>query len=158
MIHRNTIPNASAVVFRKSLFEKAGGAPKQLRTNGDWLTWLKMLCIGKIAFVANELNYFRYHDSSVIARASKTINNDVYSEQYDYTMRKHFLQFAKLHPINLGAEIKKVNASYISKDKGNEGLFNLRKGQLMKGWKQILQASFYPTLQSGFIKKAIKKE
>lgn len=60
-----TIPNASAVVFRRNIFQQAGGASLELRLCGDWLTWARLLNLGDIAFLAQPLNYFRRHAATV---------------------------------------------------------------------------------------------
>ena len=39
MILTNTVANASAAVFRKSVFERIGGADETLRMCGDWKLW-----------------------------------------------------------------------------------------------------------------------
>jgi hypothetical protein len=62
---RNTIPNASAVLFRRDAFEKVGGADERLRLCGDWKLWVEMALLGDIAYVKEPLNYFRFHDLSV---------------------------------------------------------------------------------------------
>lgn len=62
---KNTIPNASAVVFRRDVFLRSGGAPTHLRLAGDWLTWARMLCRSDLAFTPEPLNYFRFHGQSV---------------------------------------------------------------------------------------------
>lgn len=64
LIRKCTIPNASAVVFRKKAFLDAGGAAERMRT-GDWLTWARMLLQGDVAFVAQPMNFFRRHAGSV---------------------------------------------------------------------------------------------
>ncbi|HEU5395863.1 MAG TPA: glycosyltransferase [Verrucomicrobiae bacterium] len=69
---KNTIPNASAVVFRRSVFERAGGAPEDLRLCGDWMTWVRMLLISDVAFVAAPLNHFRSHPNSVRSSSQLT--------------------------------------------------------------------------------------
>lgn len=61
----NTIPNASAVVFRREVFEKVGGAPDGMRLAGDWMTWVRMLLVSDVAFVAEPLNRHRSHDATV---------------------------------------------------------------------------------------------
>lgn len=61
----NTIPSASAVVFRREMFLKTGGAPETMRIAGDWMTWLRMLCVSDIAFVAEPLSRHRSHDRTV---------------------------------------------------------------------------------------------
>lgn len=62
---RNTIPNASAVVFRREVYERAGGADERLRLCGDWKLWSAMALMGDISYVKDPLNYFRFHESSV---------------------------------------------------------------------------------------------
>jgi glycosyltransferase involved in cell wall biosynthesis len=61
----NIVPNASAVVFRKCAFESVGGADETLRICGDYKLWMGMALHGKIAFVAEPLNFFRHHDFNV---------------------------------------------------------------------------------------------
>ena len=78
MIRKNTIPNASGVLFRKSVYEQAGYADGTMRLSGDWMTWVKMLLISDIAFVAEPLNYFRKHDSSVRAATGGVILEERY--------------------------------------------------------------------------------
>lgn len=155
LIHKNTIPNASAVLFKKDIYEKVGGAPHHLKTNGDWLTWLKILCYGKVAFVAKPMNYFRYHGESVIAKANENKDSNQFYEQYDHSMRKEFKSFLKKEHIALSAKAYKTNEYFIALDKGNKGLFKLRQGLTLQGWKLIIGASIYPTMQTGFIKKGI---
>jgi GT2 family glycosyltransferase len=59
------IANASAVLFRKEVYEQIGGADQNLRLCGDWKLWTAMALKGKIAYVCEPLNYFRLHGSSV---------------------------------------------------------------------------------------------
>lgn len=65
---KNTIPNASAVVFRK--FDLAGlrSDLAKYRLCGDWLFYIHAIRGGKVAFCSDELNYHRRHDSTCIAR------------------------------------------------------------------------------------------
>jgi glycosyltransferase involved in cell wall biosynthesis len=64
LVFRNTIPNASAVLLRRDTFLQVGGADEQMRFASDWLTWVRMLIVSDLAFVADPLNFFRYHRSS----------------------------------------------------------------------------------------------
>lgn len=154
LIHKNTIPNASAVLFRKSIYESIGGADEELPTNSDWLTWLKMCCIGHIAFVPEPLNLFRYHKGSVIAKDS--ISSSMrYREKYSGSMRMKFKQYLKTNGISLTNEAHVINDRFISWERGNEGLYMLGAKKFFTGWAKVLQASFYPVFQTGFIKKAI---
>ena len=76
MVICNTVPNASAVVFRKAVYERVGGADESLRLCGDWKLWAAMALTGKVAYVAEPLNYYRFHDASVRS-GSKQIGADV---------------------------------------------------------------------------------
>jgi len=65
LLHKNTIPNASAVLFRKRIYEEAGYADEWIRYCGDWLLWVKMLMISDLVFVARPLNYHRRHEGAL---------------------------------------------------------------------------------------------
>lgn len=61
----NPVPNASAVVFRKDLYERVGGADESLQLCGDWKLWASLALLGRVAYSGEPLNYFRFHDASV---------------------------------------------------------------------------------------------
>jgi glycosyltransferase involved in cell wall biosynthesis len=65
MVNKNTIPNASAVLFRKNDYLKAGMVDAGFIAVGDWITWVKILEISNIAFVSDCLNYFRRHQKEM---------------------------------------------------------------------------------------------
>jgi glycosyltransferase involved in cell wall biosynthesis len=67
-----TIPNASAVVFRRSVYEQAGGADDTFRLAGDWMLWCKLLLSSDLAFTARELNYFRIHGNTVRSTSTRS--------------------------------------------------------------------------------------
>ncbi len=73
LIVQNTIPNASAVVFRKKIYDRVQGASEAYRTCADWLLWVEMLTESDVAFVAQTLNFFRRHSSSVIRKNQNTL-------------------------------------------------------------------------------------
>ena len=155
LLYHNTIPNASAVIFRKFIYNRIEMAPEFLHGNGDYLTWLKMLCFGKIAFEASALNYFRRHEKSVIGILHTINDKSKYQEQFDFQLRKSFHQYLKTKKIAELRECMRTNHYFMALDKGNHGLFLLKKGKYIKGFWLILQATFYPVFQSGFIKRAV---
>jgi glycosyltransferase involved in cell wall biosynthesis len=66
IILTNPVPNASAVVFRKSFYQKVGGADERLRMCGDWKLWAALALEGNIAYVGGDpLNYYRIHEATV---------------------------------------------------------------------------------------------
>jgi hypothetical protein len=64
----NAIPNASAVLFRKSAYLSAGSANEAMRFCGDWDAWINICAKGRVEYISDELNYFRCHAST--SRAS----------------------------------------------------------------------------------------
>lgn len=75
-VRANLVPNASAVLFRKVIYERVGGADESLRLCGDWKLWAAMALTGKVAYLAEPLNYFRTHGASVRSRTGR-MNVDV---------------------------------------------------------------------------------
>ena len=72
LVQRNTILSASSVVFRKEVYEQAGGADESLVLCGDWKTWAAMaLTGGMISYVGTPLNYCRFHDGSVTTKSRR---------------------------------------------------------------------------------------
>jgi hypothetical protein len=71
LIRVNSVPNASAVVFRRAVFEQVGGADESLRLCGDWKLWAAMALAGKVAYVAEPLNYFRCHGDTARNRSAE---------------------------------------------------------------------------------------
>jgi glycosyltransferase involved in cell wall biosynthesis len=61
----NPVPNASAVVFRKAAYEGVGGADESMHTCGDWKLWAALALAGKVSYLGEPLNFFRFHDKSV---------------------------------------------------------------------------------------------
>ena len=64
----NTIPNVSGVLFRKTSYIDAGLADAGMKYCGDWFFYLRLLLGSDIAYVADQLNFFRYHDGSTCNR------------------------------------------------------------------------------------------
>lgn len=73
LLPRNAIPNASAVLLRRSVFEAAGLAHDSMAFCGDWFTWIKMAMISDVAFVANPLNHYRRHSGTVSSRLNRSL-------------------------------------------------------------------------------------
>lgn len=65
---KNTIPNASAAVFRKFDLRGLRGSLPEYRLVGDWLFYIHAIRRGKIAFCADPLNYHRRHQATCIVR------------------------------------------------------------------------------------------
>lgn len=80
MLYQNPIPNASAVVFRKSYYDKSGGVNTDFTLNGDWYLYTKILSVSDISFISRSLNYFRYHNNK--GSSSNVLNGNNVKEYY----------------------------------------------------------------------------
>jgi len=91
---KNTIPNASGVVFRRPAGMALLDDPNWLsmRVAGDWVFYLNLICGGKIAFCESTNNYFRRYQGSTAEVA--------YSQEYFYReVGKASLTIARLYDV-----------------------------------------------------------
>lgn len=65
LVRANTLPNASAVVFRRAAYLRAAPPNESLRHSGDWLTWAALLGEGDIAYTPEPLNRHRKHGANL---------------------------------------------------------------------------------------------
>jgi glycosyltransferase involved in cell wall biosynthesis len=80
----NTVSNASGVVFRRSVYERVGGADEDMQLAGDWLLWIKMALVSDVGFVARPLNQWRWHAATARARAARS---DVERREVTHVLR-----------------------------------------------------------------------
>ncbi len=71
LIYRNTIPNASACVFKKKYAPLDCGFDK-MRFCGDWLFWIKLLEKTSVVFSSHTLSHFRHHEGSTRNKKNET--------------------------------------------------------------------------------------
>jgi glycosyltransferase involved in cell wall biosynthesis len=72
MLFDNFIPNASAVIFKKSVIPSAiFSTLEKFKWCGDWFFWLSLLHQSKIIFLPQKLNIYRRHSDSTTAHFSK---------------------------------------------------------------------------------------
>ncbi|MFD1014620.1 glycosyltransferase family 2 protein [Winogradskyella rapida] len=64
LLLKNVIPNASAVVFKKDIISDVyfNKALLSMRMCGDWFFWLQLVSNTNIAFINQDLNFFRHHN------------------------------------------------------------------------------------------------
>ncbi|MBN2577683.1 MAG: glycosyltransferase [Pirellulales bacterium] len=78
LLFMNTIPNASAAVFRREVCRRVGGPGTRFRLSGDWDLWLRIVLASGVAYVAEPLNYYRTHVQTV---RSATTQNGLWIEE-----------------------------------------------------------------------------
>lgn len=94
LILRNTVPNASACLFRSDALREADLAEMPLRLCGDWLAYARILRRHDIAFLAAPLNYHRRHGRTL--RASSDRGEQRIRESY--CVQESILQQFKIAP------------------------------------------------------------
>jgi glycosyltransferase involved in cell wall biosynthesis len=82
LFFRNTIPNASAAIFMRSVYFKVSHRYTGMKYCGDWLLWTEILRHGRLAFSSHPLNYFRFHKQSTRSGTSPEILRAKLGEQY----------------------------------------------------------------------------
>lgn len=75
---KNTIPNASAVVFRKPERLDFAEELTSMRFAGDWFFYGMLLRDGKLAFVPESLNRYRRHEQTV---SFQSVKADTHAEE-----------------------------------------------------------------------------
>ena len=85
-----TINNASAVLFRRSSMEEAGGVDTSFRYAGDWLMYLKLGLRGLIAYKGACLSNYREHS---VNASKKSIHDG--SQRYERQRCFAYLYYSK---------------------------------------------------------------
>jgi glycosyltransferase involved in cell wall biosynthesis len=157
LLHKNVIPNASAVVFRKSAFYQVGKADTSVEKCADWLLWLKILVKGNVYFFHESLNNFRFHAKSVIAQAKLLPTFQI--SEYENTMRIEFENFLKKdNHLKINAFLVKQNYQAILDNK-IRSCYHLyhQEGSMLSRWQHIIQYVRCLIKQRVFLKWVIRK-
>ncbi|MGC2332913.1 MAG: glycosyltransferase [Candidatus Acidiferrales bacterium] len=104
----NSVPNASAVVFRKAVYEHVRGADETMILCGDWKLWAAMALTGQMAYLSQPLNYYRWHAGTLrikTARMSESV-----SVHESLQLVRWIMDRVELSPLEL-SKICKVHAA-----------------------------------------------
>ncbi len=151
MIWGTSIPNASAVLFRKNSFLKY--CPYNItdfRITGDWYAWVNFLLKGKIAYIPKSLNYFRNHlnsqsSSGLLSKEKIILVEGLRVIDFIYNNLK-FSRYKRDEAIQA-----KINRFFI-----NRGLEKKVLIQLLT-FKMGIPLKFYPYIFKYYIKSIMKK-
>jgi glycosyltransferase involved in cell wall biosynthesis len=113
LVQRNTIPNASAAIFRRNAAVGVEADLKRARACGDWLLYAHILRQGDVAFVRRSLNRFRRHAIS----ATRTMGKQ--SAYLEEIMRVH--SFISNHFRLTAGDIDRFE-SYLDRDYQIDGI------------------------------------
>lgn len=105
---KNTIPNISAVVFKKVNISTILNEMIEFKIAGDWFFYVWLLQFGKIAYTSKSLNYHRIHTDSITKSENKVIHYNEIVKMQEYIINKYDLSknvFEKIE--NYRREVKK---------------------------------------------------
>lgn len=142
LVYRNTIPNASACLFRKS-FSFVPKVLRQMKFCGDWLFWVIILSNkqSKIAYTPHRLNYFRKHKNT--SRSIKDLE----------TEKQRAIEY--LYVINLARKVSSKQILLPSEYKKYNYFFNILNSSFKPGRKvsQLMSIDFSLAYYLYFVKK-----
>lgn len=81
-MYKNVIPNASAVLFRKEVFNTITIPIETFKFVGDWMTWVQMLLRSDLYFTPLHLNHFRQHPATTRVRKTSARRIQYFIEVY----------------------------------------------------------------------------
>ncbi|AIQ49630.1 hypothetical protein R70723_29945 [Paenibacillus sp. FSL R7-0273] len=92
MCINNTIANASSVVFKNGDYHEILEVSKGYRLAGDWYAYMKILELGKVAYLDESLNYHRMQEKSVTLSIDKKMEFDEICRMQDYALNNYALK------------------------------------------------------------------
>lgn len=146
LIYQNVLPNASGIVFSKQAYFDAGLADPKIEKCGDWFLWLKMALNGKVAYHVNALNYFRFHDSSVIGSSMDDLRKGLFLNDYDLKLREAFALYLDKSGKQNFTEIKKLNELCYRNELKEDLLYFLKKRNFSKAFLRLKQLMKKPLI------------
>ncbi len=134
LIFKNVIPNASAVLMKKSEIIRSRFLENEtiLRHCGDWQLYFQLIMNNKIAFISESYNNFRYHDDSVIASATKSLKR-IHIIDVDFQMRKGMVREIKIQKPYNASLILENNRKVIQNLKYEKAFIYIQNKQKIKG-------------------------
>lgn len=119
---KNTIPNASAVVFRRSALKVFDDKLLIFKVCGDWFFWIQLIKNRKLVYVYDTNNYFRTHTENV--RTSK--GNAVLMEREINCIRQNIVAEELLTENELSGYLKNYNKLSVFA-RTNQKIIQIRK-------------------------------
>jgi len=130
MLFQNSIPNASAVVFKRLLCLESGKINTSYKINGDWDLYTRILALSDIGFISQNLNFFRQHNKNGSIVNVKNGNN---ISEY-YKLLKNWKIIFKLE-----SSLYSIISQHI---------FNVWNEQYQKSLMKVLRHNFFKIFKS----------
>lgn len=92
LVVKNSIPNVSAVVFKKIDISPIANEIVNFKIAGDWFFYIWLLKQGRIAYVSRSLNSHRRHDKGVTKSEDKELHFNEVVRMQEYVMNNFNVQ------------------------------------------------------------------
>lgn len=150
LIYKNVIPNVSAVVFRRTILEDLIDLKikNKIKYCGDWLFYIQLIKNKKISYSPKLLNNFRFHESSVIARANKS-KNFIEIKNLELFFRHYLIKRLDLNKLYNFKKIKRKNKDLIIKNINDKAFYYMHQKQFI-GYILRLRVKLYKFTSSFF--------
>lgn len=110
---KNTIPNASAVVFRRPEGLDFAEELVKLKFAGDWLFYSLLIRGGNVNFIPEVLNFYRRHEATV---SHRSVREDTHAQESLYVKLRIF----ESYPVTPAAIVGSLARSVIEYDRLTE--------------------------------------
>jgi glycosyltransferase involved in cell wall biosynthesis len=118
LLYKNTIPNASAVLFSKNAYIHADKSFEKMRLCGDWMLWMELLKLGNIAFCSKPLNNFRAHSATTRVLDTYSKMQSRLEEEYIIAVSiKQYFKYSVISDIEKRLKSLVADYSYLFKRK-----------------------------------------
>jgi len=134
LIYKNVIPNASGVLFQKTIWVEIGELDIDpiLKTSGDWLFYIKMVTNNKVAFIPKSLNNFRQHSTSVIAKLINS-DNQITIIDFELKVRKKMTSFLSIFKANNYINVLNINRKIAKEITYRKAIFYIKNDNKIRG-------------------------
>ena len=128
---RNTIPNASAVLFKKFDIEIILNQLTQFKFAGDWFFYLNAISSGDISFTKEKLNYHRRHKTSTMSLLKDDIK--LYFNEIEF-IHNYIKSTFILNKGTINGMIQYIEDEWLSKRRNDDinKYYNLEKLKINK--------------------------
>ena len=111
LIFANNMPNASAVVFRKSVYDALSFEYGHQRfiLSHDWFLWVRLLSVSDLVYIKEPLNFFRRHGNAASDVLGKT-EQGVYEKAL---ILQHITRHMDINKTMLRASIRQLTDEWM---------------------------------------------
>ena len=146
----NHCANASAALFKKSVYYNIDKGFTAYKAGGDMLFWIEIAEKGHVAIVNQRLNYFRQHQAKVTTNSSRQgVNSKEYKKTYEYVCSHFSFSQKRMELMRTHEHYIIMKNDYVSEEVRRELLDFWELPHVIKSW-QWMKHKLIEVLQNRF--------